>query len=181
MGQVCHLDLARHGGNGAPKLDARLSELNLLQDPWDVWYFSVSQSRFAAFLEVCDLMFSEDLEDAFLLSMVSGCTGEPFWSSVFTIDEHGQAVQQWLLVMGCDPITCLDLCDTAMSGFRIDSFVRRFATAHFGQRKAGSSQHPHAVRCIQASSRAGPRPNRQRSTPGVRRLTPTSPPSNPRR
>ena len=69
-------------------LDARLS--NLLQDPWGVWYFSVGQ--LAALLEVCDIMFAEDLEDAYHLSIFAGCTGKPFWSRVFTIDETGQVV-----------------------------------------------------------------------------------------
>ncbi len=37
-------------------LDARLS--NEFQDPWGVWYFSVSQ--LAALLDVCDFMFVEE-------------------------------------------------------------------------------------------------------------------------
>ena len=63
-------------------LKVRLS--NLLQDPWGVWYFSVGQ--LAALLDVCDIMFadSEDLEDAYHLSIVAGCTGKPSWSRVFT-------------------------------------------------------------------------------------------------
>ena len=125
-------------------LDARLS--NEFQDPWGVWYFSVSQ--LAALLDVCDLMFAEDLEDAYHLSIFAGCTGKPFWSRVFTIDEHGQVVQRWRLVMGCDPYTCLGFCDKAMSGFCIDGFVGRFAAAHFGQRNAGSPLNA-LMRCIQ--------------------------------
>ena len=77
-------------------LDARIS--NEFQDAWGVWYFSVSQ--LAALLDVCDIMFAEDLEDAYHLSIFSGCTGRPFWSRVFTIDEHGQVVPRWRLVMG---------------------------------------------------------------------------------
>ena len=77
----------------------------------------------AALLDVCDIMFVEDPEGAYHLSIFAGCTGKPFWSRVFTIDEHGQVVQQWRLVMGCDPFTCLGLCGKAMSGFCIDSFV----------------------------------------------------------
>ena len=115
-------------------LDARIS--NEFQDAWGVWYFSVSQ--LAALLDVCDIMFAEDLEDAYHLSIFSGCTGRPFWSRVFTIDEHGQVVPRWRLVMGCDVYSCLGLCDKAMSGFCIDGFVGRFAAAHFGQRNAGS-------------------------------------------
>jgi hypothetical protein len=63
-------------------VDARLS--NEFQDPWGVWYSSVSQ--LAAPLDVCDLMFAEDLEDAYHLSTFAGCTWKPFWSRVFTID-----------------------------------------------------------------------------------------------
>ena len=82
-------------------LDARIS--NEYQDPWGVWYFSVSQ--LAALLDACDIMFAEDLEDAYHLSIFAGCTGKPFWSCVFAIDEDGQVVRRWRLVMGCDPST----------------------------------------------------------------------------
>jgi hypothetical protein len=51
-------------------LDARIS--NEYQDPWGVWYFSVSQ--LAALLDACDIMFAEDLEDAYHLSIFAGCT-----------------------------------------------------------------------------------------------------------
>ncbi len=115
-------------------LDARIS--NEYQDPWGVWYFSLSQ--LAALLDFCNILIAEDLEDAYHLSIFSGCTGRPFWSCVFTIDENGQVVRRWRIVMGCDPSTCLGLCDKAMSGFCIDGFVGRFAAAHFGQRNAGS-------------------------------------------
>jgi hypothetical protein len=115
-------------------LDARIS--NEFQDPWGEWFFSVSQ--LADLLDFCDIMFAEDLEDAYQLSIFAGCTGKPFWSCVFAIDEHGQVVRQWRLIMGCDPSTCLGLCDKAMSGFCIDGFVGRFAAAHFGQCNAGS-------------------------------------------
>jgi hypothetical protein len=125
-------------------LDARIS--NEFQDAWGVWYFSVSQ--LAALLDVCDIMFAEDLEDAYHLSIFSGCTGRPFWSKVFTIDEHGQVVARWRLVMGCDVYSCLGLCDKAMSGFCLDGFVGRFAAAHFGQRNAGSPLNV-LMRCIQ--------------------------------
>ena len=135
-------------------LDARLS--NAFQDPWGVWYFSAAQ--LAALLDVCDVMFAEDLEDAYHLSIFSGCTGKPFWSRVFTIDEAGCVVQQWRLVMGCDPSSCLGLCDKAMSGFCIDGFVGRFAAAHFGQRNAGSPLNV-LMRCIQRFlARAAPKP-----------------------
>ncbi len=112
--------------------------MNEFQDAWGVWTFSISQ--LAALLDVCDIMFAEDLEDAYHLSIFSGCTGRPFWSRVFTIDEHGRVVtvSRWRLVMGCDVYSCLGLCDKAMSGFCIDGFVGRFAAAHFGQRNAGS-------------------------------------------
>ncbi len=68
-------------------------------------------------------MFAEDLEDAYHLSIFAGCTGKPLWSCTFTIDEHGEVVRRWRLVMGCDPYTCLGFCDKAMSGFCIDGFV----------------------------------------------------------
>ena len=129
-----------------------------------MWYFSVSQ--LAALLDVCDLMFAEDLEDAYHLSIFAGCTGKPFWSCTFTIDEHGAVVRRWRLVMGCDPYTCLGFCDKAMSGFCIDGFVGRFAAAHFGQRNAGSPLNA-LMRCIQRflARRApapAPRPNTRR-------------------
>jgi hypothetical protein len=105
-------------------------------------------------------MFAEDLEDAFHLSIFSGCTGRPFWSRVFTIDEHGQVVPRWRLVMGCDVYSCLGLCDKAMSGFCIDGFVGRFAAAHFGQRNAGSPLNA-LMRAIQRflARRAPPPPS----------------------
>ena len=152
-------------------LDARLS--NELQDPWGVWYFSVAQ--LAALLDVCDIMFAEDLEDAYHLSIFAGCTGKPFWSRVFCIDEHGQVVERWRLVLGCDPFTCLGFCDKAMSGFCIDGFVGRFAAAHFGQRNAGSPLNA-LMRCIQRFlARRAPAPARR---PHTRRAAPApaSPP-----
>ena len=93
-------------------------------------------------------MFAEDLEDAYHISIFSGCTGKPFWSRIFTIDERVRVVQQWRLGMGCDAYSCLGLCDKAMSGFCIDGFVGRFAAAHFGQRNAGSPLNV-LMRCIQ--------------------------------
>jgi hypothetical protein len=124
-------------------LDARLS--NKLQGPWGVWYSSVYQ--LAAMLDVCDIMLAEDLEDAYHLSIFAGCTGQPFWSQVFVIDEHGQVVRQWRLVMGCDASSCLGVCDKSMSALSVDGFVC-FAAAHFGQRNAGSLLNT-LMRCIQ--------------------------------
>ena len=118
---------------------ARLS--NEFQDPWTVWYFSISQ--LAALLDICDLMFAEDLEDAYHLSIFSG-TGKLFWwlwSHVFAINEHGQVIQRWRLVMGCDPSSCLGFCDSdkAVSGFCIDGFFGQFPAADFhGRCPAGS-------------------------------------------
>ncbi len=54
-------------------LDARIS--NEFQDAWGVWYFSVSQLAALLASDVCDIMFAEDLEDAYHLSIFSGCTG----------------------------------------------------------------------------------------------------------
>ena len=144
-------------------LDARIS--NEMQDPWGVWYFSIAQ--LAAMLDICDIMFAEDLEDAYHLSIFAGCTGKPFWSRTFAIDENGCIVERWRLVMGCDPFTCLGLCDKAMSGFCIDGFIGRFAAAHFGQRNAGSPLNV-LMRCIQRFlARRGraptPAPNNKRT------------------
>jgi len=123
-------------------------------------------------------MFAEDLEDAYHLSIFAGCTGKPFWSRVFTIDETGQVVQQWRLVMGCDPFTCLGLCDKAMSGFCIDGFVGRFAAAHFGQRNAGSPLNV-LMRCIQRFlARRAPAPAQRPNTrrvPDPDQLPPAAP------
>jgi hypothetical protein len=103
-------------------------------------------------------MFAEDLEDAYHLSIFSCCTGLPMWSPVFVIDEQGQVTQQWRLVMGCDPFSCLGFCDKAMSGLCIDGFIARFAAAHFGQRNAGSPLNA-LMRCIQRFlARRGPPP-----------------------
>jgi hypothetical protein len=54
-------------------LDARIS--NEYQDPWRVWYFSISQ--LAALLDFCDILFAENLEDAYHLSIFSCYTGLP--------------------------------------------------------------------------------------------------------
>jgi hypothetical protein len=56
----------------------------------------------AVLLDVCDLLFAEDLDDAYHLHTSAGCTGNPLWSRVraFTIDEHCQVLQRWRLVMG---------------------------------------------------------------------------------
>ena len=50
--------------------------------------------------------------------ITAGCTCKPFRSRIFTIDEHGQVVQQWrLVIMGLQPVRLLGLCDKAMGGF----------------------------------------------------------------
>jgi hypothetical protein len=66
-------------------MPASPTSISYNQDRWGVWYFSVSQ--LAALLDFCDIMFAEDLKDAYHLSIFTGCTGKPFWSCVFTIDE----------------------------------------------------------------------------------------------
>jgi hypothetical protein len=122
-------------------------------------------------------MFAEDLEEAYLLSIFAGCTGKPFWSCVFTIDEHGQVVRRWRLVMGCDPSTCLGLCDKAMSGFCIDGFVGRFAAAHFGQRNAGSPLNAlmRAIQRFLAQRPPPPPPTPHRAPDGPNRSRPVAP------
>jgi hypothetical protein len=40
-----------------------------------VWYSGFSVSQLAALLDACDIMFAEDLEDAYHLSIFAGCTG----------------------------------------------------------------------------------------------------------
>jgi hypothetical protein len=141
-------------------LDARIS--NEYQDPWGVWYFSIS--ALAALLDVNDIMFAEDLEDAYHLCIFAGCTGKPMWTCVYTFDENGTVVPRWRLVMGCDPYTCLGFCDKAMSGFCIDGFIGRFAAAHFGQRNAGSPLNS-LMRAIQRFlARRGPPPPRRAHT-----------------
>ncbi len=141
-------------------------------------------SQLAALLDVCDLMFAEDLEDAYHLSIFAGCTGKPFLSCTFTIDEHGEVVRRWRLVMGCDPYTwaCLGFFDKAMSGFCIGGFIGRFAAAHFGQRNAGSPLNA-LMRCIQRflARRApaqAPRPHPAGLGAGPR-LRPPGPPAPP--
>ena len=162
-------------------LDARRS--NEFQDPWGVWYFSASQ--LAALLDPCDVMFAEDLEDAYHLSIFSGCTGKPFWSYTFAVDVVDgvpQIVQKWRLVMGCDAYSCLGLCDKAMRGFSFDGFVGRFAAAHFGQRNAGSPLNV-LMRCIQRflarrgpNLSATPHSKRVQEDPAVASLTSPPPP-----
>ena len=130
-----------------------------------------------ALLDFCEIMFAEDLEDVYHLSIFSGCTGKPFWSCVFTIDEHGQVVRRWRLVMGCDPYKCLGLCDKAMSGFCIDGFVGHCAAAHFGQRYSGSPLNAlmRAIQAFLARRPSAPPPNppvrAPRAYPGLARGT----------
>ena len=56
-------------------LDVRVS--NETDDEWGVWYMSVS--ALAALLDVCDIMFAEDLEDAYHLSGVALELGPHPW------------------------------------------------------------------------------------------------------
>jgi hypothetical protein len=72
--------------------------------------------------------------------------------------------------MGCDPSTCLGLCDKAMSGFCIDCFVGHFAAANFGQRNAGWPLNA-LMRAIQRflarrAPRPAPPPRSRRARPG---------------
>jgi hypothetical protein len=92
----------------------------------------------AALLDACDIILAGDIADAHHLSIFAGApenhSGHAYSPSTSTV----KVVRRWLLVMGCDPSTCLGLCDKAMSSFCIDGSVGRFATAHFRQRDAGS-------------------------------------------
>jgi hypothetical protein len=108
--------------------DPRCSHPQCFHDDGGVWFQSVS--ALAALHVVCDVLFAEDLEDAYHLSAFAG------WSWVLTLDSDGNIAWAWRLVLGCDPTTCLGFCDKAMSQFCIDGcqVVARFAAAHFGQR-----------------------------------------------
>ena len=160
-------------------LDARLS--NAFHDMWGVWYHSAAS--LAALLDVCDVMFAEDLEDAYHLSAFAGCTGRLHWARVLAFMPDGSIDWQWRLVLGCTPETCLGFCDKAMSGFEIEGFVWRFAAAHFGQRNAGSPLNV-LLRCILRflARREAPRPSRQPYTrrqpapPSLSAFTPFTPP-----
>jgi hypothetical protein len=66
-------------------LDVRVS--NETHDDWGVWYMSVS--ALAALLDVCDIMFAEDLEDTYHLSAFAGGTGELRWSRVLILGADG--------------------------------------------------------------------------------------------
>ena len=150
-------------------LDARYS--NEFQDAWGVWYSSAA--ALAALLDACDIMFAEDLEDAYHLSAFAGCTGRLHWAPVLTFIEDGSMAWRWRLVLGCTPQTCLGFCDKAMSGFEIGGFIGRFAAAHFGQRNAGSPLNA-LMRSILRflARRETPRPARR---PATRRACPATP------
>ncbi len=102
---------ALHGPLGTPDRCIALADPG---DPEALTLFFGPAGPLAVLLDVCDLLFAEDLDDAYHLNISAGCTGKPFWSRVraFTIDEHGQVLQRWRLVMGAT-LTCLGFCDTA--------------------------------------------------------------------
>jgi len=58
-------------------LDARIS--NKYYDEWGVWYLSIAQAALTALLDKCDIIFAEDLVDAYHLSVFAGCTGQLCW------------------------------------------------------------------------------------------------------
>ena len=115
-------------------LDARIS--NKYHDDWGVWYLSIA--ALAALLDECDIIFAEDLVDAYHLSVFAGCTGQLRWVDMLVFGPDGTLIWQRRLVLGCDPWSCWGFCDKAMSGFCVEGFLMRFAAAHFGQRNAGS-------------------------------------------
>ena len=115
-------------------LDARIS--NEFHDEWGVWYLSIA--ALAALLDECDIIFAEDLVDAYHLSVFAGCTGRLQWVDMLVFGPDGTLIWQKRLVLGCDPSSCWGWCDKAMSGFCVEGFLMRFAAAHFGQRNAGS-------------------------------------------
>ena len=115
-------------------LDARIS--NEYHDEWGVWYLSIS--ALAALLDECDILFAEDLIDAYHLSVFAGCTGRLRWVDMLVFGPDGTLIWEKRLVLGCDPSSCWGFCDKAMSGFSVEGFLMRFAAAHFGQRNAGS-------------------------------------------
>ena len=115
-------------------LDVRIS--NEYHDEWGVWYLSIA--ALATLLDECDIIFAEDLIDAYHLSVFAGCTGQLRWVDMLVFGPAGTLIWQKRLVLGCDPWSCWGFCDKAMSGFCVEGFLMRFAAAHFGQRNAGS-------------------------------------------
>ena len=123
--------------------DSRLS--NEIHQDWGVWYNSAE--HLSTLLDFGDILFADDMTDAYHSTPFSGCTGELHYAWVLTIGPSGSLIWTWRPTLGCTMFTCDGCCDKACNGFTTDGFVCRFAATHFGQKNAGAPLNTY-MRCI---------------------------------
>ena len=107
--------------------DARFA--NEMYSDWGVSYTTASQ--LSSTLNNCDFTFSEDISDAYHLSLWAGCGGElrAMRRPVLSTRQDGAERLTCIdaLVNGCMPSSCRGGCDKDMSGIMIDGHIFRFA------------------------------------------------------
>jgi hypothetical protein len=114
--------------------DARRSNKNL--GKWPVRCMNIKEMVSA--LDYGAIMSGDDVNDAYHLSPLAGCTGGLKTDLALACGPDGRWEEYSRLHVGCSPRTCLGTCDKARSGCSINGHLFRFAAAHFGQKLAGS-------------------------------------------
>jgi hypothetical protein len=123
--------------------DSRLS--NEIHQDWGVWYNSAE--HLSALIDFGDILFADDMHDAYHSTPFAGCTGELHYAWVLTIGPSGSVIWSWRPTLGCTFFTCNGVCDKSCNGFSTDGFICRFAATHFGQKNAGAPLNTY-MRCI---------------------------------
>jgi hypothetical protein len=117
--------------------NSRLS--NAIHQDWGVWYNSAE--HLSALLDSGDILFANDIHDAYHSTPFAGCTGKLHYAWVLTVGPSGSFIwswDSWHPTIGCTMFICNGCCDKAYNGFSTNGFICRFAATHFGQKNAGA-------------------------------------------
>jgi hypothetical protein len=85
-----------------------------------------------------DFGIGSDIRDAYHCFPKGGCGGGAHRVRMVAIKKNGSREWRWTTRLGCTPETCTGTCDKSRSGVDLDGMLARFASAHFGEKPAGS-------------------------------------------
>ena len=85
-----------------------------------------------------DFGIGSDIRDAYHCFPKGGCGGGAYKVRMVFIKKNGSREWRWTTRLGCTPETCTGTCDKSRSGVDLDGMLARFASAHFGEKPAGS-------------------------------------------
>jgi len=85
-----------------------------------------------------DFGIGSDIRDAYHCFPKGGCGGGAYRVRMVFVKKNGSREWRWTTRLGCTPETCTGTCDKSRSGVDLDGMLARFASAHFGEKPAGS-------------------------------------------